>query len=308
MRAYVLLIIGIIAASTSGPFIQMSAWADVAPFLLAFARLMLAGLLMMVFRFFFTNKNVGGARRTFSYDDFRAALPAGLLLGVHLGTWNMGVGASTVANATLIVNLNPVAMPIAMYLVIRERLTVGEILGTVVALGGVMLLMLGDPNISFSAGTLKGDLICFGSMLLAVAYLIVGKFRLKDRSLIDYLVPLYLIGALTCVPIALFESIKLDGVYRSDVISFVGLALVPTIIGHSIFNYVMPRVRTQVFSILNLSQFILAAILAWMLTGEVPERRFYPAAALIVVGAIFVVLTAPKRIEKEIQLASSDTT
>lgn len=290
MFKYFILIIGIAAAATSGLFIQWTPLSKDAPFLLAVGRLMVAALVLSPFMI----RDLRRHARKLTFADFLRAAPGGILLGLHLGTWNIGVANSTVANATLIVNLNPVAMPILLFLLVREKLTRGELVGSGIALLGVSVLVALDPNLSFGAGTLMGDLVCVGSMVLAVGYLVAGKFRAKGQPLFLYLVPLYLCAAATCLPVALYESTQLTTITQTDWLAILGLGLIPTVIGHSAFNYSMVHVRSQVFSIGNLGQFVVAATLDWIIHAHAPALRFYPAAALIVAGAVVVVLNRPR--------------
>jgi drug/metabolite transporter (DMT)-like permease len=288
--AYLILILGIIAAASSALFIQMTHLSREAPFLLAMSRLLVAAVVLAPFMI----RQLRQHGRSLSRADFVRAAPAALFLGLHLGAWNIGVAHSTVANASLIVNLNPVAMPILLYFLVRERLTRGEIVGTVVALLGVTVLILGDATLGFGASTIKGDLICIGAMVLVVAYLAATKFRARGTPMFIYLIPLYLGAAAVCAPIAAWEAAHLDTINQRDWIAILGLGLIPTVIGHSAFNYSMVHLRSQVFSIANLGQFVVAAALDWLIHRHLPSTRFYLAAVLIVIGAIVVVTNPPK--------------
>ena len=73
----------------------------------------------------------------------------------------------------------------------------------------------------------------------------------------------------------------------------VGLAVVPTICGHSLLNAAMRRIRGQIVSLCNVSQFVFATIMGYLLFGEVPRTLFYVASAIVVAGVVIVVLGAP---------------
>jgi drug/metabolite transporter (DMT)-like permease len=291
LKAYIILLVGIAAAAASGLFIH---YTDLPPFTLAASRLVIASAVLLPVMLFVLLRQ----GRTIQLDDFKRALPGGVLLGLHLGTWNMGVDLTAVANATLIVNLNPVAMPFMMYFMARERITRGELIGTIVALSGVAILTVFTAD--FGSDTFKGDMICVGSMVLAVAYLAFGRFRAKGVNLWVYVVPVYMIAAVTNLVPALFEVGSIERIDQKDVISVLGLALVCTVIGHSSFNYGMVHLRSQVVSICNLGQFVVAATLEYLIYSRVPEARFYPSAALIVLGALLVVRSATPRVRKAI--------
>lgn len=64
-----------------------------------------------------------------------------------------------------------------------------------------------------------------------------------------------------------------------------GLAVIPTILGHSILNYSLKHFRGQVVSIINGLQFVFAAVMAYLIFAEAPHLVFYPTALLIAIGA-----------------------
>ena len=71
------------------------------------------------------------------------------------------------------------------------------------------------------------------------------------------------------------------------------LAAIPTVCGHSLLNASMRRIRGQVVSLCNVSQFVFAGLMGYLLFGEVPHGVFYVASAVIVIGVAIVVLAAP---------------
>lgn len=81
----------------------------------------------------------------------------------------------------------------------------------------------------------------------------------------------------------------------NEVMLIVGLAVIPTVIGHSILNISMRRFRGQVVTIINLSQPFFAGILAWLFFREYPHPVFLVAAALFVASTLLAVLPSRAR-------------
>ena len=73
----------------------------------------------------------------------------------------------------------------------------------------------------------------------------------------------------------------------------IALGLVPTVIGHSLLNNAMRKLRGQVVSIAVMGQFVIAGILAYPLLGETPDWTFYPASVAVVIGGVLAA-TKPK--------------
>lgn len=283
-----LLLFGVFCCSTSVIFIKN---ASTDPVLLAAYRQILAAAFLAPLMY----RALHQRGITLTRAQLWRTLPPALLLGLHFITWIIGARYTPAANATLIVNMTPIAMPFFLYFLTREVVTRGEVTGTVLALLGVLLLGVADFNTSMTY--FVGDVICFASMLCYTVYLVYGRRNRDFPSLYAYVVPVYFFGGVFCLLIALvampfgWVRFEMASFTTAEVINVVGLALVPGVLGHSLLNQAMRHLRGQLVAIFNLSQFIFAAVLAYFLLAEIPVPAFYVAALLLVVGAAIVIKT-----------------
>ncbi len=221
-----------------------------------------------------------------------AALPAALL-SAHFISWTVGARLTLAGNASLVVNMTPVVMPFLLFLLVRERITRGEIAGTAVAIAGMLLLTAGAARVRREY--LWGDLICFGSMVVFTAYLAMARRFRSGSSLWRYLVPLYaMAGLLSLGPAAWLTGGRL-GLPPREWLWMGLLGLVPTVMGHSILNHAMRTMRGQGVAVVNLGQFAFAGVFAFFLFSEVPPWTFYPASALVVAGSVLAIRATPPR-------------
>lgn len=282
---YLILIFGVFCCSTSVIFIKIGA---TDPIVLSGYRTLLGGCLMIPFLF---------QVRRVEWPPFgqliRRAWPPAAFLAVHFITWIMGARLTPSANASLIVNMVPVVMPLLLFFIIRERITRAEGLGTTLAILGVFALGIGD--FSFSREHALGDAVCFLSMLFYACYLIFARKNRDVASIYLYVIPVYILSGLICLSLASLLSIAGRPVLwmgpdlRMETISIIGLAVVPTIFGHSIINWALRSLRGQVVVIINLAQFIFAGIMGFFILGELPHLVFYLASLLVVAGAVIVI-------------------
>jgi drug/metabolite transporter (DMT)-like permease len=279
-RDYALLIFGVFACSLAVIFIKQSTSHPI----------WLAGIRLLIAAVFLTPLVVIEARRspgTLSMRSVITSAPGGLVLAFHFITWAMGARMTSAANGSLIVNLTTVVMPIVMWMMNRERITRGEIIGTLIALSGVLLST--TSRVSFGEGV-GGDLMCFGSMILFCIYLAFGRRHGMGKNLWLYVVPLYYIAGITCVLIAVATpGIPLPPITTHEVALLVCLGLVPTVMGHSIMNWCIKSMRGQVVSIANLFQFAFAGVIAYFTLNETPQWMFYPMCVLIILGSAIVI-------------------
>jgi drug/metabolite transporter (DMT)-like permease len=271
-----LLAFGLWACATSVIFIKAC---RVPPVLLASYRLLVAAAALSPLFV----RDLRRHRSRYTWRHVAAAALPGAVLGVHFITWIAGARRTLAANASLIVNMVPLVMPLLLHAMLRERPSRREGAGTAVAMAGVALLAGLDYHLS--AAYFRGDLICFGSMLLFAVYLALGRGNRHFPSLWLYVVPVYLFGGVICFAASLPLVHPLAGDYPRDLWMILGLGIVPTVMGHSILNYSMKHFRGQFVAVANLGQFIFAGAMAFALLSEVPQWNFYVAAVLVIGGA-----------------------
>jgi drug/metabolite transporter (DMT)-like permease len=302
----ILLIVGVFACSTAIIMVQASI---THPVLLSAQRLIIAAVALSPLLLRDLRRNRGCLSRA----HLRRTILPGLMLGLHFVTWIIGGRLTGAANASLIVNMVPIAMPLLLHFMIRERLTPGEWIGTALSMIGLLLLAGGDYHLS--AEWFIGDVMCFLSMLLFALYLALARRNRDFGSIWSYLVPLYVVGAAACFVAAvvlagvwavpggreLLEAIGIGKVHPlsvprpQDWAYALGLGLIPTVIGHSTLNYSMKHFGGQTVSIANLGQFIFAGLLAYVIHSQVPPSLFYLAAVPVVTGAVLALRSTPAR-------------
>jgi len=274
------LLFGVYTASLAVIIIRASA---TPPAVLAAWRQLIAAIVLSPF---FLRALMSG-RHEFGLKEFKAAGWSGLVLSLHFLTWIVGARLTTAAaNASLIVNMAPVVMPFFLFALIREKVTNREVLGTLVAVSGAVLLGWSDVRIG-EQGVL-GDALCLISMLLLCFYMALGRKNRQFGSVWLYIVPLYFCGGLVCLAVSPFMGADPTVYDTHEILLIIALGLVPTVMGHSIFNYSMRHIRGQVVSMCTLFEFVFAGIMAWIFFDEIPSGAFYPAATLVVGGALIV--------------------
>jgi drug/metabolite transporter (DMT)-like permease len=286
MRAAFWLFLGVFACATAVILIKRSA---LEPALLSSMRLLLAAALLSPL---FLRERARYRDRWRLRDARRSVLPA-LALAAHFITWVIGARATLAANASLIVNMVPLVMPIFLGLVVGERIRRAELAGTVLGFSGVVVLSASD--FGATGAHLSGDLTCFGSMLFFALYLTLGRHNRDLPSIWLYVAPLYAVAGCACLLVALlragaalFQSLTV----REASLVF-ALAVIPTIVGHSLLNLSLRRLPAATVSVCNLAQFLFAGALAWGLFGEFPKPAFWPASLLIISGAAVSLFTRP---------------
>jgi drug/metabolite transporter (DMT)-like permease len=281
---YVLLFLGVFACSTSAVLIRMS---GSNPFVLTALRLLIAAVLLAPVQL--SQMRTHGAAYTGDHLR-RTRLPA-LVLALHMILWTLGARMTAVAQSTLIVNLVPVALPFFLFWLARERINRTELVGTSLAILGLLTLSLKDAFLG--GGSIAGDAVCFASMLLFAFYLSLGRRNRDFPSVWLYVIPVYSQAAVICLVVALpWIGTFQFGSGREWAI-MAGLAAIPTVCGHSLLNAAMRGIRGQIVSLCNASQFVFAGAMGYLLFAESPRGIFYAASAIVVAGVAVSALAGP---------------
>jgi drug/metabolite transporter (DMT)-like permease len=288
---YILVFIGVFASSTAVIMIRLSHTHAV---VLAALRLLLAAAILAPLYWSERRKH----RATYTREHRGRTWVPAALLATHLILWGFGSRLTPVASASLIANLAPIALPFFLHYLVGERLNRTELTGTALALGGVIALTA--PGLS-GGGGFWGNILCFASMIAAAGYVALGRRNRDFPSLWLYVVPVYLQAGL----ISLVLSLPWIGTFAwgsgREWGLMLGLACLPTILGHTMINYGVRHLRGQVVSLCNVTQFVFATVLAFFIFAEHPSPLFYAASALVVAGIALVVFSSPTQLPPPVE-------
>jgi drug/metabolite transporter (DMT)-like permease len=136
----------------------------------------------------------------------------------------------------------------------------------------------------FDSQSSYGDLLALIGALCSASYLIIGRSVRANLSLVPYTTLVYGTAAGILVVMALFTGEKFTG-YSGDIyIWLIALALIPQILGHSIFNWALKYLSAAYVSIALLGEPVGTVILAYFLLRESPTLLELAGGILILLG------------------------
>jgi drug/metabolite transporter (DMT)-like permease len=210
---------------------------------------------------------------------------AGAFLAGHFAVWITALTLTSVSSATVLVTIQPLFLTILAHVILKERVDKWGYLAIVLALTGAALISWGDFRLSEEH--LIGDLLALSGALLAAFYLLIGRSLVGRLGTINYTLPLYATSALLLAAMMfIFDKAQLPG-QTQDYLWFVLLAVVPTLLGHSLFNYSLKHFKAHLVGIVILGEPIMASLWALMLFGESPTLMTVLGAALIFAAITF---------------------
>ncbi len=196
----------------------------------------------------------------------RLMIAAGLLFAGDLAVWHWSIVLTTVANATLLANLAPIFVTLAIWLFYRRRPGGLFLAGMAVALTGVVTLLGGGVQVSGTA--LAGDVLGVVTAMFYAGYQLAVT-RLRERaSTASIMAWSGLVTACVLLPLALASGEQILPATATGWLKLVGLALISQAAGQSLIAYAMAHLPATFSSVGLLLQPVIAALFAWVLLGE----------------------------------------
>ena len=249
---------GIIAISFSAIFVR---WSAAPVSVIAMYRLLLTACLMAPFAI----RRMPAFRRL-AAADWMWLLVSGLMLGLHFLLWMASLSHTTVASSTAILTLEPILVLIGSFLLFRIKLPPLALAGMAIAIGGAGLIGWGDFGLS--AAALKGDLLSFLGTAAVAVHMLIGKYAVARVSAFVYSFTVFLSAGLVLALYNAAAGYSFTDYPAAEWGNFLLLALVPTLLGHYLFNWLLGRMPATSVSMTVLGEPIGAGLLAWLLLGE----------------------------------------
>lgn len=286
---YLAVLLAVICVSLSSIFVRLS---TAHPLMIAFYRMALSVLFLAPFAL---NRSGRKELKGMNSSDIIAALTAGLFLAVHFTVWNTSLEYTSVASSTVLVTMQPLFVVTLGYIFLKETISSKSMFGAALALTGSILVGAADFQIGGKA--LLGDLLAFsGAFFIAVYFLIGRQLRMK-LSLFPYVFFVYG-SAAACLFIAnLFVGVPFYPYPPLDWLWFLALTLIPTIGGHTVYNWALRYIKTIVVSVSTLGEPVGATILAFLIFREAPGT-LQLLGDLVIITGLYLFLTA-SRSEKQ---------
>mgnify|MGYP001027015703 CR=1 FL=1 len=282
-KAYAAIGVAMVSISFASIFIK---WSESAPFVIATYRLGITCLILLPFLIHY-----GGVRAILSFrrGEWALVILSGVALSLHFGLWITSLGLTLVSTSVILVTSHPIFVAAVSHFLMKEHVRRVAAVGIVVAFAGVCIISLNDYRVG--GDSLMGDLLAFLGGLCAGVYFLSGRVARRSVPLTPYVFSVYGISALVLLASAVVAGDQYVVTDGRELTLFLLMAIVPTIFGHTMFNYALKKVPAHIVSTSVLGEPVGASLLAYLLIpGEVPALWVVLGGALVV-GGLYIVLT-----------------
>lgn len=193
-----------------------------------------------------------------------AVLVSGVLFGLDVASWHVGIGLTRLANATLFGNAGSLILTMWGFIAWRRLPKGREWPALVAALAGGAILM--GRSFEISLATLNGDLLCLLAGIFYAGYLLIlqdARRALGSWALLTW-------STLGSIPLLLAIALALgEPVWPTDWRPVLGLFVSSQVFGQGCLVYALRHFSPLVIGIALLTQPAVAALAGWLSFGEV---------------------------------------
>ncbi len=269
------ILIAVVAVSFSAILIR---WSDAHPFVIAAYRMGITSLILLPL---VPAKYLSQIRKI-KRNELLFMIAIGMILALHFGSWIASLEETSVASSVILVTSHPLLVAIVSHYIFREKLQTIGYIGIIIAFTGIIILTIGDYGLGGS--NLKGDVLALIGSIAAGIYILGGRKSRRSVSLIPYVFIVYSICTICLLAACVAVSAPLYPLPLSEYELFILMAIIPTILGHTFYNYALKYVKAQLISVSLLGEPIGSSILAYILLSEAAPRFTIIGGALILPG------------------------
>ncbi len=276
-RAYGALILGVFFFSFSSILIRFS---DAPAPAIAAYRMLLASLIIAPFALVFSGKEIVRLKR----NDMLFLAATGIVLAFHFLFFVSAVKTTSVASATILINAHPIIVAVLAFVALHEGsryTTIGAVLGVL----GITVISISDMG----GSNFYGDMLAVAGAAMEAVYIIMTRTMRKRIGILAFILIVNSVCALTLVGLCVVGGVPLWPYSSYDLTVFFAMALVPAVLGYTLYNYSMRWIIAPRVSVIQLFEALGASILAAILFAEFPTALIFLGGALVLVGIYLAV-------------------
>jgi drug/metabolite transporter (DMT)-like permease len=272
------ILIAVIAVSFSAIFIR---WSDAHPLVIATYRMGITCLILLPLVVIRNLEDLKQIKR----HEYLFMIAIGMILALHFGTWISSLKETSVASSVILVTSHPLFVAIISHYIFREKLKTIGYIGIIIAFFGIIVLTLGDLGLGGS--NFRGDVLALIGSIAAGTYILGGRKVRRSIPLVPYVFIVYSICSICLLTASIIISAPLYPLPLREYELFILMAIVPTIMGHTFYNYALKYVKAQIVSVSLLGEPIGSSILAYFLLQE-PAPQFTIIGGCLILPGIYL--------------------
>lgn len=281
---YLLVLLGVVMVSYSGPLVKAALLAGANPVTVAFLRMVLSSaILLPVMCVRGRNGQVPIRQiRRMTRRQWLWSLAASACLALHYLTWMTSLNSTSTFASVALVCTQPLFVAALSGVVLKEHMPRRSLPGAAVALIGALLI--GADGFMNVTDDLMGDLLALGGAALMAGHWLCSRYARRTTEALPYTLLVYAQTAVLLAVCMLFSGgFRITG---QAILPILGLAVGSTLLGHMMFTIALGKVSATVVSFALLGEPVGAMLWSMLMFGEFPDTVLYIGGGLVLLGLV----------------------
>lgn len=219
--------------------------------------------------------------RSMTGRELLLTMAAGCCLGLHFSAFFESLRHTSIASAVILSDAEVLFVALGSILVFRKKLSRQCWLAVALALIGAVLVALADSG---GESGLWGNTLALTSTFLLALYTMIGASVRSRISNTTYTFVAYACAAVTVLVISLLSGTPLGGYGVNNWLTALGMAVLCTLMGHSVFTWGLKYLPPAYISTVKLLDPVFSALWGLLLFREIPTAQVVVGGVIVVAG------------------------
>lgn len=273
-----IIILGVLGTAFSAIIVR---FADAPSTVLVFYRMLFSVLLLCPAALVFHRKEFSDI----SVRQVGLCMVSGVFLGMHF------------FSAVVLVDTEVFFTALGGLLFLREKVGVRSWIGIILTFAGSVIVALGDAG----RGGIAGDVLALSGALCSAVYTLIGRTCRKSMSTTIYTWIVYFCAGAAILPAALFTGDQVIPCSTASLAAALGLAVLCTLLGHSIFSWGLKYEKASFVSVVKLLEPVFASVMGIILFLEIPPLSSSAGGIVIIGGIVLCILGGHEEVALQVK-------
>lgn len=223
------------------------------------------------------------------------AAGAGLWMAIHLVLGFASLEHTSVLVSSILGGTAPIWIALIEVRILKVHLKQIVWIGLLLTfVGGLIIALSSAGDINLGDNPTLGIVLSVISALAGAIYIILGRESRKGIPFVPYLWMVFTFGGIFTMVVVVATGAPVVGYSGEGYFALLMLIILPQLIGHTIFNYVLRVLSATHVSVSGQFGVVIAAVLAFFLFQEIPAPLQLPGSIAIIIGITLVNLGQTK--------------
>lgn len=286
-RSKLILLVGVLGISASAILVRFSQAPSgvLAVYRLGWTVLLLLPVVLLRYR---------AELKRVTRRDVLLCAASGICLAIHFLAWFESLRLTSVSVSTVLVSTEVIFTALGFALFLKGRIPRLGIIAILLSFGGSAVLALSGGA---EAGALSGNLLALAAAVASALYTLIGRVQRGHLSTTVYTFLTYLACFAALVVLTAGSGTPLVGYGVRELLMGLALAVLCTLLGHSLFSWCLKYLSPSYVSAAKLCEPVVSTLAAIPLFHEVPTP-LQLLGGVVVLGSVLL-YTRAERPESE---------